>query len=92
MLCRPQALLETQGNDGNNDHNSLSGDTTNRTAKLTWNKLLQEQEKPTNTERTKAEAVIPDEKQEGEEHGEDDRASGTRSKADVETAEDEATE
>lgn len=92
MLCHPLALLETQGNDGNNDHNCLSGDITNGTAKLTWNKLLQEQEKPTNTGRTKAEAVITDEKQEGEEHGEDDRGSGTRSKADVETAEDEATE
>lgn len=54
--------------------------------------LQQEQEKPTNTERTKAEAVITDEKQEGEEQAikaiEDQGKTSSRSKTDVDTAED----
>lgn len=54
--------------------------------------LQQEQEKPTNTERTKAEAVITDEKQEGEEQViktiEDQGKTSSGSKTDVDTAED----
>lgn len=54
--------------------------------------LQQEQEKPTNTERTKAEAVITDEKQEGEEQViktiEDQGKTSSGSKTDVGTAED----
>lgn len=51
--------------------------------------LQQEQEKPTNTERTKAEAVITDEKQEGEEQViktiEDQGKTSSGSKTDVDT-------
>lgn len=54
--------------------------------------LQQEQEKPTNTERTKAEAVITDEKQEGEEQViktiEDQGKTSSGSKTDVGTGED----
>lgn len=54
--------------------------------------LQQEQEKPTNTERTKAEAVITDEKQEGEEQViktiEDQGKTSSGSKTDVDTGED----